>query len=305
MFYGFELNELPTVKKFYTVVRNTIWGITDSDHILIIVTDGKCSVSCDGEDYILDTGEAFFVPAGHYYERKPIDGKLCTMYYIHFSLCLDVMQYDPEMLSKELISIRQRIDNELIDGDANLSFPSRIYIQSKTRFPKFDEVNRLLHGINLFSSRRQLMCKLQSSINLSSILSLISQLTIDSIFINSDIHTNITIPSNLKRAIGYITRHYSEQISLTDLSEYCSVSKQQLIRYFKQAFNTTPIDYINDYKLARAKELLFNSPTLLISEIASELGFSSQYYFTKLFTKKLGETPSAYRYRTRNYDKLN
>ena len=60
MFYGFELNELPTVKKFYTVVRNTIWGITDSDHILIIVTDGKCSVSCDGEDYILDTGEAFF-----------------------------------------------------------------------------------------------------------------------------------------------------------------------------------------------------------------------------------------------------
>lgn len=304
MFYGFELNEFPTVKNFYKVVRNTVWGITDSHHILIFVTDGKCSVSCDGEDYVLNTGEVFFVPAGHYYERRPINGELCTMYYIHFSLCSETLQYDSDALLSELINIRRQIDSELICGDATLSFPSNVYIQNHTVFSDFDEIKRLLHGINLFSTKRQLMCKLQSSINLSSILSVISQLTIDSVLLNSDIHTDTAVPINLKRAIGYIMRHYSEQITLSDLSEHCNVSKQQLIRYFKKAFDTTPIEYINDYKLARAKELLFNSPSLLISEIASELGFSSQYYFTKLFTKRLGETPSSYRYRTLNYGKL-
>ena len=44
---------------------------------------------------------------------------------------------------------------------------------------------------------------------------------------------------------------------------------------------------------------------LLISEIASELGFGNQYYFTKLFTKHTGETPSHYRYRTHNYKEQN
>lgn len=304
MLYGFDLNELPTVKKFYTVIRNTVWGITDPDHILIIITDGMCRISCDGENFTLNAGEAFYVPKGHYYERRPVDEKLCEMYYIHFSLCSDIKQYEPEPLLNELISIRSKIDGEILDGAVNLSFPSKVYIRSKTKFADFDEIKKLLKGINLFSPNRQLMCSLRSSINLSSILALISQLTIDAIFTDSSIHADITIPPNLKRAIGYIARHCSEQIILDDLSKHCGVSKQQLIRYFKSAFNTTPIEYINNYKLARAKELLFNSPNLLISEIASELGFGSQYYFTKLFTKKLGETPSSYRYRVINYDKL-
>ena len=304
MFYAFDLNMLPKIEKFYTVIRNTVWGITDSNHILITVTDGMCRIFCDGEEYTVNAGEAFYVPKGHYYERRPVNDSLCEMYYIHFSLYEEIMQYERFSLTDELIKIRSKIDIELQDGNINPSFPARIYIQSKTTFSDFEEIKKFLQGINLFSPTRQLMCALRSSINLSSILAIISQLTIDTVLTDTSIHADITIPPNLKRAIGYIARHCSEQITLNDLSKHCGVSKQQLIRYFKSSFNTTPIEYINNYKLARAKELLFNSPNLLISEIASELGFGSQYYFTKLFTKKLGETPSAYRYRVINYDKL-
>ena len=163
----------------------------------------------------------------------------------------------------------------------------------------------MLYGIAKLSSGRKLMCNLQSCINLCTILSLISQTTIDSAAAWRNVHTESGVPQKLKKAVSYISRHYSEQISLTDLAAHCNVSKQQLIRYFKHYFGTTPISYINEYKLARAKELLFNSPNLLISEIASEIGFGTQYYFTKLFTKHTGETPSHYRYRTHNYKEQN
>lgn len=304
LFYKVKFDRFPSIHKFYTVVRNTVWGITDPEHILIIVTDGKCSIKCDNESYTVGTGEAFFVPAGHYYERRPIDDTLCTMHYLHFTLSDEVILSEPAELAPELEAMRQRIDSEIIMGDTELSYPNDIYIQSKTVFSDFDTIESLLRGLTLFSSKRQLMCNLRASINLSAILSVISQSAVDALMTDSGIHASSTIPPNLKKAISYITRHYSEQISLDELAAYCCISKQQLIRSFRQALNTTPIKYINDYKLARAKELLFNSPNLQISEIAAELGFGSQYYFTKLFTKYTGETPSAYRFRTVNYDKI-
>ena len=308
MFYSFELEKIPTIQKFYSVVRNTVWSITDHDNILIIITNGKCRIDSDGESYLLCPGDVFFVPSEHSYERRPIDGELCTMHYIHFSTSSEITQLEPHELLDELNRTYKKIDDELLDGDPVLSYPSRIYIGNKTSLTDKNTlkmINEMLYGIAKLSSGRKLMCNLQSCINLCTILSLISQTTIDSVAAWRNVHTESGVPQKLKKAVSYISRHYSEQISLTDLAAHCNVSKQQLIRYFKHYFGTTPISYINEYKLARAKELLFNSPNLLISEIASELGFGNQYYFTKLFTKHTGETPSHYRYRTHNYKEQN
>ena len=71
--------------------------------------------------------------------------------------------------------------------------------------------------------------------------------------------------------------------------------------YFKNAFNKTPINYITEYKISRAKELLYNQPHLTIGEISDELGFDNQHYFTRVFAKTTGESPSHYRYRTVHY----
>lgn len=105
----------------------------------------------------------------------------------------------------------------------------------------------------------------------------------------------------MRKAIRYIRSHYTEKITLDELTSQCNVSKQQLIRYFKIAFHVTPSAYIRDYKISRAKELLFNQPQLSIGEISDELDFDNQHYFAKIFMKETGETPSHYRYRTVNY----
>ena len=301
MFYSFELTDFPSIRSYYTVVRNTVWQITDSDHILIAVKDGECLISCDGENYTVKKGDIFYIPAGHNYTRKPVGTSMCTMVYIHFSCSVPPVQRDIDELVAETNGKKECLDFEILSGETNLSYPNTIYIQNKNTIKDTQRLESYLSGINLFSSKRQLMCGLQSSICLCSILALISQTTLDKILTDVNIRNTAIIPPNLKKAISYIAGHYSEQITLEELASYCNVSKQQLIRYFKSAFCTTPIKYITEFKIARAKELLFNHSQLTVKEIAAELGFDNQHYFTRVFYKTCRETPTQYRYRVLNY----
>lgn len=45
MYYKFKLTTLPKITNFYSVVRNTVWQISDKDNILIIINEGVCEIS--------------------------------------------------------------------------------------------------------------------------------------------------------------------------------------------------------------------------------------------------------------------
>ena len=297
MFYELNLDSFPLITHYYTVIRNTVWEITDKDNILIIVNEGRCLITCDGSTFDLKSGDVFFIPANHSYIRRPFDNTLCTMTYIHFATKVEFEQIDVEKINKNLADAKKQLDLEILSGETRLSYPNTIYISNKTTIKNFDKLLNLSRDINLFSTRRQLLCNLQSSTALCNILLILSQQTIEALSIDPELRNSAVIPQKLRKAIGYITRHYSKQITLEELSNHCNVSKQQMIRYFKTFMNTTPIIYITDYKLARAKELLFNQPQLSIKEISAELGFDNQRYFSRVFTKHNNETPSEYRNR--------
>lgn len=301
MYYFYELDIFPLIKKNYSVTRNTVWQITDKDNILIFIIEGSCTISFGNKDYILNPGDVFFIPANHSYLRRSINNTMCTMYYIHFSFAHEVEQIDFDDLVKKISDAKTSLDNQILNGAPLLSHENKIYLQNKTSVKNYHELFKYLDDIQLFSTKRQLMCGLQSSNSLCSILSSLSQNTIDSVSTDVILKAPDKIPANLKKAIHYIRSHYTEKISLDELAVHCNVSKQQLIRYFHATFHCTPAAYITDYKISRAKELLFNQSHLTIKEISDELGFNNQHYFTKVFTKNTGETPSAYRHRTIYY----
>ncbi len=302
MFYEVKLDSFPIITQYYTVVRNTVWQIADKDNILIIIEDGQCLINFESKEYTLKKNDVFFIPANHSYERHPCGNTLCTMKYIHFSYSKEFQQTEAKEIIAKLNDVKKIIDYEILRGEVMLSYPDTIYISNHTTISNFEKLLIFLNDINLFSNRRPLLCNLQSSITLCSILTMLSQINIEEISNNLNINKNSVIPSNLKKAIGYIVSHYSEQIKLESLASYCHVSKQQLIRYFKNSFNTTPINYITEYKLAKAKELLYYHQQLTIKEISAELGFENQRYFTRIFKQHFNETPTQYRNRTHNFD---
>ena len=92
----------------------------------------------------------------------------------------------------------------------------------------------------------------------------------------------------------YIVEHLDGDTSLYNLAEQVHFSQEYLLRIFKKKEGITILQYINDLKLAAAKQLLTDSE-LQVKEIADRLGFASQGYFGRFFRNKTGLTPNAYR----------
>ena len=132
------------------------------------------------------------------------------------------------------------------------------------------------------------------------LLSRANRVTLDLLGTMSVARTRVSI--NLRRAIGFIRANYKEKITLTDLCRAAAVSPQQMIRYFKSELSATPGRYINEVKIDRAKELFLTHPDLSVAEIATELGFPDPHYFTRLFKKLSGETPTGYKKRVHSFD---
>lgn len=98
----------------------------------------------------------------------------------------------------------------------------------------------------------------------------------------------------LKIILQYMHDHYAEKISLEDISQQLSLSRNECCRFFKTATGQSMFSYLNNLRLNKSMELLKNSQ-LTLSEIAMAVGFCSQSYYTDCFRKSKNITPKKYR----------
>lgn len=86
----------------------------------------------------------------------------------------------------------------------------------------------------------------------------------------------------ISEAINYISRHYSEPISVEDISSACGLNSSYFSKLFKKVIGVSPHSFLIDYRMKKAKTLLENS-NLLINEISEQIGYSNQLAFSKAF----------------------
>ena len=105
---------------------------------------------------------------------------------------------------------------------------------------------------------------------------------------------------NVEKAVkDYIREHMMENISVTDIAEALHFNPQHLMRVFKKKTGLSVLEYITQVRLDVAKNALENTD-LPIREIASIVGYADHAYFTRVFRKELGISPSLYRSRFRD-----
>ncbi len=97
----------------------------------------------------------------------------------------------------------------------------------------------------------------------------------------------------------WLQDNFAEPVQVRDLATRFQLSPRSLNRRFKQAANTTPLQYLQELRIAQAKALLKQS-NLVISEIADQVGYQDASYFTGLFKKMNSVTPNEYRRLVRN-----
>lgn len=96
------------------------------------------------------------------------------------------------------------------------------------------------------------------------------------------------------KMIEYLHTNYSSKFSLSDMAAHSNVSRGECCRYFKKMMHMTISDYLMEFRISKAVELL-KSTDLAISEVSEAVGFSSQSYFIESFKKKMRLSPLAYR----------
>ncbi len=99
----------------------------------------------------------------------------------------------------------------------------------------------------------------------------------------------------LSLIINYIEKNYASVISLQDLAELIKVSPSYFCQLFKKTYKISPMDYINQFRIQKAKDLLYNNRLLPVHKIAELVGFSDTSYFCRIFKKQEGVTPSQFK----------
>lgn len=95
------------------------------------------------------------------------------------------------------------------------------------------------------------------------------------------------------KSVSYIHKHLDEKISLARLAQLSGYSQSYYRRRFQAEYGMSPIYYINLQRVEKAKKLLLGG-FYTKSEVASLCGFENQQFFTKVFKKYAGKTPSEF-----------
>jgi two-component system, response regulator YesN len=99
------------------------------------------------------------------------------------------------------------------------------------------------------------------------------------------------LADNIKK---FIHEHYKENISLESVAHELAFHPNYISRIFKEEFGENFIDYLTNYRIAVAKELLRDQMRHNVFEVAGMVGYSNPKYFSKVFKKVVGVTPAEY-----------
>ena len=91
-----------------------------------------------------------------------------------------------------------------------------------------------------------------------------------------------------------LNQSYQKPWTIKSMADFCLLSEGCFSHYFKEYMHIPPLQYLTNVRIAKAEDLLINSD-LSISNIASKTGYDNPLYFSRVFRRVLGKSPSEYR----------
>ena len=172
-----------------------------------------------------------------------------------------------------------------------LSFYYRVPYTITTKYPEIiltDIKSRVYGGWNIFMRACNILSNENAVDNLpyASAL-LLSFIEAERYVKNERVEAGSTKSELVEKAIQYMYDNIRKDISIADLLEH-------LFRHFRDYKTARPLEFLNEIRIKRACKLLTDT-SLHINEICREVGINNQVYFTKLFTKTIGMSPTKYR----------
>ncbi|MBQ8440052.1 MAG: helix-turn-helix domain-containing protein, partial [Clostridia bacterium] len=293
MFYRVAIQNLPDVRKVGHIRYRSGWSDSYRHewNVMIFVLSGEFTYTFqDNQCVKLTSGMHLLIPAGTPYTATV--GEDCDYYYVHFRCFLPlttVSEQEVVQSLKEDMDLQKRARNQ----DYDIPPRDALYIADTAWHG--ERIQSLQYRISRCAEFRQGTSPLDRMRLLNAFFKVLISLASTT---GEQLLDTKHLSPTLIKITRYIEENYTSQITLQSLATRFGLSKQYIMRLFREQFGMTVTRYINDVKLRKSLELLtFHS--LSISEVAYAVGFSSLYYFDRIFKKTYALTPSEYQRRHR------
>lgn len=221
------------------------------------VISGKMEFEADGRENIADANSLFYMAKS---EKRifsnPSNSEKCLIYFVTFDL-------KDEMLFESL-------GVERIIKDEDMSLQKLMRDINKTHLSEGPAYK--VREFSLFSM-------------------LIYQIITHKINTDSSYETDMKI----NKAVEYIRKNHYKKVSVEDLCKITGYSTSHLRRLFCATYGISPQEYLINYRIQKAQEMLLEESGRNISEIAESLGICNSAYFCKIFKAKTGISPHKYK----------
>ncbi|MED0867836.1 AraC family transcriptional regulator [Bacillus spizizenii] len=230
-------------------------------YVIGFIEKGQRYLACQDQEYIINPGDLLLFNPRDTHSCEQIDGR--TLDY----RCINVM---PDVMEKAV---------KEITGAGHLPYFSQHVLFRHELTTSLQELHILI------SKEKQALRKEELFLHL--LEELIRHYS-DVTFLSS-----IPEPSDeVKMVCEFLEEHYTENVTLNDLSELIGWSKYHLLRSFTKQKGITPNSYLETIRINQAKKLLEQGVRPI--DAAFQTGFSDQSHMTKFFKRQVGLTPKQY-----------
>lgn len=101
--------------------------------------------------------------------------------------------------------------------------------------------------------------------------------------------------SGIPAALALMRSDFARTIALKELAQAACMSPFHFARQFKQQTGFTAMEYLEKFRISRAQELILSHPDTALKQIADQVGYSDAAYFSRIFKRRAGMSPQAYR----------
>lgn len=245
---------------------------------ILYIVDGSMLLQVDLQSFIVNKGDIIIIPPNLIHGASCYNNSPCKFYAIVFH---------PSLISSVFNDAIQQNYLEPFFIKTNRKFH---YINSKAEehTKTLSYITSIIEIFNLKTFGFELLIK---AYILQMFYIIIQFHSIENSKLKSE---DVITTLRIKKILTFLEENYHNPFSLSDWAESISLSKEQFCRIFKKHFNNTPIEYLINYRISKAVDLLINS-NLSITDIAFETGFESSNYFTIVFKNKMNSAPREYR----------
>lgn len=204
------------------------------------ITKGKFNLQINSKFYNCKEGDIIFINSGDLHYFKAINDIFSTW----TSIVFDINQLNSSIMDSCSINF--------INPIINKEFKLPIIIDDKNII--YEDLNFMI--LRILDSYKRKFYDFELEIK-GMLMTLFSALFRENL-IHKNINYNESKISKIKNVISYIENNYSSDISISFLASLCHYNEQHFIRFFKKYTGKTCIQFVKDYRLEKAFELIKN-----------------------------------------------